>query len=99
MRVWKEEIGECTEDIEDIISAVTYLLFIIYFRSSMLYCSEIAITQQRFHHRHRKQCPRYHCLVTEMPSPIYLTWILRNFTDSILVKEIMVPKTKTINPY
>lgn len=36
---------------------------------------------------------------TDLPSPIYLTWILRNFTDSILVKEIMVRKTKTINPY
>lgn len=49
--------------------------------------------------RDQKQHHRYHHLAKDLLSPVYLTLSLWNFSDSILVKEIMIWKTKTINRY
>lgn len=74
--------------LEDSISAVIIIFFLEPACSTdqkLLLPNNASITN-----RDQKQHHRYHHLAKDLLSPVYLTLSLWNFSDSILVKEIMI---------
>lgn len=76
--------------LEDSISAVVIIIIIILEPACSTDKKLLLPNNASITNRHQKQHHRYHHLAKDLPSPVYLTLSLWNFSDSILVKEIMI---------